>query len=145
MHRAVKFNMGRTQGAALAVLQCLQSCHVGRKVEEPFVTGAHMDQYVEVKREADFNSVKGFPKSTHMYRGRQGGAEELLGTLSSVRSCVAHEPAGKSMRVECKLGMLTLEMEVSQAHMGMEMEEGLDSGRETVRQACDCTHAVETD
>ena len=49
------------------------------------------------------------------------------------------------MRVECKLGMLTLEMEVSQAHMEMEMEEGLDSGRETVRQARDRTHVVETD
>ena len=143
MHKAVKFNIGKTQ--ELAVLQCLHSCHVGRKVEEPFVTGAHTDQWVEGNREADFNSMKGFPKSTHMYRGRQGGAEKLFGTLSSVRSCVAHEPAGKSMRVECKLGLLTLEMEVSQAHMEMEMEEGLDNGRETVRQARDRTHVVETD
>ena len=71
MHKAVKFNIGKTQ--ELAVLQCLQSCHVGRKVEEPFVTGAHTDQWVEGNREADFNSMKGFPKSTHMYRGRQGG------------------------------------------------------------------------
>ena len=79
MYKAIKFNTERTQGGALAVLQCLQSCHVGRKVEEPFMTGAHTDQWVEVNREADFNSLKGFPKSTHMFRGRQGELKNSSG------------------------------------------------------------------
>ena len=79
VHKAVTFNMERTQGGALAVLQCLRGCHVGRKVEEPFVTGAHMDQWVEVNREADFNSLKEFPKSTHMFRGRQGELKNSSG------------------------------------------------------------------
>ena len=55
MHRVVKFNMERNQGDALAALQCLESCHVGRKIEERFVTGAHMDQWVELNSEADFS------------------------------------------------------------------------------------------
>lgn len=65
--------MDRTQGDALAVLQYLEGCHVDKKVEELSMTGEHTDQWMEVNREADFNSVKGFHTCTRIFKGRPRG------------------------------------------------------------------------
>lgn len=66
LNKVIVFNMDRIQGAALAVLQYLEGCHVDRKVEELSVTGEHTAQWMEVSREADISSVKGFQARTHI-------------------------------------------------------------------------------